>query len=97
MLIRCVSFTQKKLLWEALEKLAKPVKIDAFELFDDVTGKRVGATYVRMCDILRIVGRVSFLSPDGVREFQVVEGNLNEIREWDATEDGLICNPAAGK
>ena len=88
------TFSQKKKIWEVLEQLTEPAKPENLELLDDVTGKKTPATYGGLCEKLRTNGRASLVALDGVREFQIFEGEMNELRPWDVDEEGKPrCNP----
>lgn len=88
-------FTQKKKLWAALESLAG--SLTGKFIIDDVTEKEYDATYKGMCDRLRTVGRATVLSAEKTREFLVIETNMNEVRDWDTSDDGVPrINPAKG-
>ena len=93
MLVRGV-FTQKKKLWEAMEESFSPHPLDSLVIVNDVSGSSVPASYGALCDRLRVLGRATFVAPDGRREFQVVDAVTNELRDWDVDEEGPRCNPA---
>ena len=88
-------FTQKKKLWTALEELAGSMA--GKFIIDDVTEKEYDASYKSLCDRLRTVGRATILDVNKIREFLVVETNMNEARDWDTGDDGIPrLNPAKG-
>lgn len=83
-------FTQKKTLWDELSKLCD---INSFQISDDVGGRTADITYAILCEKLRVVGRASILK-NGIKEFQIVGAELNEIRPSDFDENGKPkCNP----
>ena len=90
MLIRCCAFSQKKKVWTALESLAD---LTVLELFNDVTEKRSRLTYGGLCEMLRVNGRASIVAANGQREFQIIDGETNILRDWDVDEEGTVCNP----
>ncbi len=94
MLIRGV-FTQRKKLWEAMEKALKSSSLEDLKIVDDMSDKEYAATYDALCKQLRLVGRASLVDQDGRREFQVVDAVTNEIRGWDVDQEGPRCNPVA--
>jgi len=93
MLIRGV-FSQKKKLWDEMEKMAGPEALSGMTVLDDVSGKEVPASYGALCDRLRVVGRAALLK-DGEREFQIVDAEMNKLRGWDIGEEGPRCNPVS--
>lgn len=92
MLIRGV-FSQKKNLWDAIAECYPDNVENDLNLRDD-EGKEVGANYARLCTALRKTGRATFFKKDGTRVFQVIESNMNQVREWDIDQDGNpVPNP----
>jgi hypothetical protein len=88
-------FTQKKILWEVMQKLAESEDFTGYSLFDDMTGKSYNPVYNQLCERLRINGRVSMELGDSV-VFQVIETEMNEVRKPDYDAEGnLVCNPAS--
>jgi len=88
------SFTTKKLVWEAIEKLAPDVS--ALKIYDDMTHKEVPATYGALCDRLRVTGRATLVGPDGIPEFQIFDREQNVVADWDVDAEGQPrCNPVA--
>ena len=84
------TFTQKKKVWEVLESLAD---LKVLELYNDVTEKRTNLTYGGLCEMLRVNGRAAIVAADGNREFQIIDGETNVLRDWDVGEEGAVCNP----
>jgi hypothetical protein len=94
MLIRGV-FTQRKKLWEAMEKALKTCKLEDLTIAEDISDKTYPASYKNLCNQLRLVGRASLVDADGSRVFQVVDAETNVIRGWDVDAEGPRCNPLA--
>lgn len=93
MLIRGV-FSQKKKLWAAMQE-ASLCPLEGLQLVGDMSGDMKDANYSRLCVSLRQTGRATLATPDGTREFQVVETVRNQLRPWDVDEEGPVCNPAS--
>lgn len=91
MLIRGV-FTQRKKLWEAMEKVFDG-SLEDLMLLDDTSNKMLPASYNALCKYLRQMGRASLVDANSRREFQVVDASTNELRDWDVDEEGPRCNP----
>jgi len=80
------TFTQKKTVWAAAEKLAEKKALD---IFDDVSKRKAEANYSRMCNLLTKAGRVWLLDREtGKPAFLLLEGVANEIRDWDLDGEG---------
>ena len=79
------AFTQRKRLWGIIEGLVK--SIDDFSILDDVNQTEQPCTYNQLCAVLRKHGRAT-LTKDGRREFQILDAELNALREWDVDENG---------
>lgn len=84
MMVRGV-FTQKKLLWDALEDIVHD--IGSLTALDDVAGQEAQLSYKVLCDRIRKAGRLTITS-DGERLFLVVESPVNSLRDWDVNDEG---------
>lgn len=90
MVVRGV-FTQRKKLWDQLSDDHKD--LDSMKLVSGMGEKDLDATRENMNSRVAKDGRAA-ICKDGVRMFQIIETNLNEIRGWDFDEEGnLVCNP----
>ena len=88
-------FSQKKKLWETIEKLAGDMT--GWKNYDDVSEKDYDSTYATLCNRLRLIGRVTIKNTEGQRIFLIVDTKINEVRNWDTDEDGVLTiNPVQG-
>ena len=83
-------FTQRKKLWAALETIMAPLKLTDMTLYDDVAKTDVAASYSALCMRLTKAGRVTIADAEGRKTFLVCESMMNEVREWDADEAGVL-------
>ena len=90
MVVRGV-FTQRKKLWDQL--VNDHSDIEEMKIVSDMGEKDLDTTSVNFSLRIAKDGRTA-ICKDGVRMFQVIETNLNEIRGWDFDAEGnLVCNP----
>lgn len=86
------AFSQKKKVWEAMQQIKD---FSDMELVNDVNNKNFPVKYNTMCDILKNNGRVSLINSQGQREFQIIEGEMNHLRNWDVDDEGnILSNPS---